>query len=122
MPSTLIPACPLCGLLFPNRALLDLHVREDHLHRKRPGQPDHDDRGTEEMTTVTATRRPRPGPAVSTLRRAIGTLRYVNDELLRACEAIIRSARAPRHGPRPVAPAHEDARASAATRSTDRAA
>lgn len=121
MPSTLIPACPLCGLLFSNGALFDLHVREDHLHRNHPAKPGQPG-GTDEMTTVTATRRPRPGPAVSTLRRASGTLRYVNDELLRACEAIIRSARAPRRGLRPVAPADEDARASAAARSTDRAA
>jgi hypothetical protein len=30
------------------------------------------------------------------LRRSIRTIRYVNDELLRAGEAIIRSSRAPR--------------------------
>jgi len=36
-----------------------------------------------------------------TLRRPIRTLRYVNDELLRAGEAIIRSSRAPQPPPRP---------------------
>jgi hypothetical protein len=30
MPSTLNPACPLCGLRFVNKPLLDLHLREDH--------------------------------------------------------------------------------------------
>jgi hypothetical protein len=27
---TLNPTCPLCGLRFASRPLLDLHVREDH--------------------------------------------------------------------------------------------
>lgn len=45
MPSTLISACPLCGLRFANRALLDLHIREDHLERKNLAEPDHDDLG-----------------------------------------------------------------------------
>ena len=35
------------------------------------------------------------------LRRSIRTLRYVNDELLRAGEAIIRSSRAPQPPLRP---------------------
>jgi hypothetical protein len=35
------------------------------------------------------------------LRRSISTIRYVNDELLRAGEAIIRSSRAPQPPPRP---------------------
>jgi hypothetical protein len=38
MPSTLIATCPLCGLRFANRALLDLHLREDH-PRRRPKDP-----------------------------------------------------------------------------------
>lgn len=33
MPTTLNPACPLCGLRFGNNPLLDLHVREDHRQR-----------------------------------------------------------------------------------------
>jgi hypothetical protein len=52
-----------------------------------------------EVTTMTATHRPRPGRMMSRPRRAIRALRYVNDELTRASEAIIRSARAPQ--PRP---------------------
>ncbi len=39
MPSTLNPACPLCGLRFSNGALLDLHIREDHVNRDRPAEP-----------------------------------------------------------------------------------
>jgi hypothetical protein len=38
MPSTLIATCSLCGLRFANRALLDLHLREDH-PRRRPKDP-----------------------------------------------------------------------------------
>ena len=29
--------CPLCGLRYPARSLLDLHIREDHA--QRVGQP-----------------------------------------------------------------------------------
>jgi hypothetical protein len=43
MPATLIATCPLCGLRFANRALLELHVREDHQRPqpidRRPQQP-----------------------------------------------------------------------------------
>jgi len=147
MPSTLIQACPLCGLRFPNGALFDLHIREDHLKRNRPAETDHDDSGdtgtsqvragapsqgngrassqprtTDEMNTVTATRRPRSGQAMTTLRRAIGTLGHVNDELLRASEAIIRSARARQPGRRPDAPADKDAQVASAAKTADRAA
>lgn len=41
MSGTLIPACPLCGLRFANRQLLDLHIREDHLQRNHYAEPDH---------------------------------------------------------------------------------
>lgn len=30
MPTALIATCPLCGLRFSNRPLLELHIREDH--------------------------------------------------------------------------------------------
>ena len=33
MTATLHPACPLCGLRFGSRPLLDLHIREDHRQR-----------------------------------------------------------------------------------------
>ena len=39
MPSTLNPACPLCGLRFSNGVLLDLHIRDDHVNRDRPAEP-----------------------------------------------------------------------------------
>jgi hypothetical protein len=59
---------------------------------------------------MTATRRPRrPGPgwARTAPRRAISTIRYVNDELMRANEAIFRPAGAAgqRLSRRPPAPA-----------------
>ena len=67
MPSTLTPTCPLCGLQYASRPLLELHLREDHPQRNRPpGQT------TNEMITMTATqplstqppsqRRPTIGP------------------------------------------------------------
>lgn len=33
MPSTLNPACLLCGLHFGNKPVLDLHIREDRRQR-----------------------------------------------------------------------------------------
>ena len=57
MPSTLIPACTLCGLRFSSRALLDLHIREDHLERDRPA-----DRGHGDSAGTAAARLPAGGP------------------------------------------------------------
>ena len=138
MPSTLAPACSPCGLRFASRPLLELHIREDHVPRNRPAEPDHDDssgvkasqpsaggpsrrqnqasrlpRTTNEVIAMTVTRRPRrrrPGWAMTAPRRAIRALRYVNEELVRASEAMIRSARAPQTRPRPAAPAGKDGR------------
>jgi hypothetical protein len=43
MPTMLIPTCPLCGLRYGNRALLELHIREDHRPRRaQPGSHDTD--------------------------------------------------------------------------------
>ena len=150
MPSTLAPACSLCGLRFANRPLLELHIREDHLERNRPAEPDHDDssgvqvfqpgagepsggqnqtsrlpRTTKVVIAMTVTRRPRrrrPGWAMTAPRRAIRALRYVNEELVRASEAMIRFARAPQPRPRPDAPAGKDARPTSVTERADRAA
>ena len=54
---------------------------------------------------MTAVHRPRPGSVTPGPRRVLDALRYANDELTRAFEAIIRSARAPR--PRPQTQATE---------------
>ena len=127
MTSTLTPACPLCGLRYASKPLLDLHIREDHRPRRRaqPGRPDvaggtrasspaasspsrrtglaaRPSRTAKEVTAMTATRRPRTGQVITVPRRVLRALRHVNDELTRASEAIIRSARAPR--PRPADP------------------
>ena len=55
-------------------------------------------------------------------RRPIRTLRYVNDELLRAGEAIIRSSRAPQPPPRPDAAAGTPAHPASITERADQAA
>lgn len=49
---------------------------------------------------MTAARRPRPGQVMTMPTRALRALRHVNDELTRASEAIIRSARVPQPRPR----------------------
>jgi hypothetical protein len=112
MTATLHPACSLCGLRFGSRPLLDLHIREDHRQRD-PGDiqipmprsgsaSDSYDpastpvRATKEVTAMTAARPPRHGRINPGPRRVLHALRYANDELTRAFEAIIRSARAPR--------------------------
>lgn len=33
MLATLIATCPLCGLRFAHRSILELHLREDHVSR-----------------------------------------------------------------------------------------
>jgi hypothetical protein len=55
-------------------------------------------------------------------RRVLRALRHVNDELTRASEAIIRSARAPQGRPRMQAPPAMDTRPGTATARADRAA
>lgn len=148
MTSTLTPACPLCGLRYASKPLLDLHIREDHRPRRRaqPGRPDaaggirasspaagrpssrrtglasRPSRTAKEVTAMTATRRPRPGQVLTVPRRALRALRHVNDELMRASEAIIRSARAPRPRPRIQAPAASGTRPATAADRADRAA
>jgi hypothetical protein len=36
-----MPMCVLCGLTFSNRALLELHIRDDHPKRSGPGEAGH---------------------------------------------------------------------------------
>ena len=64
---------------------------------------------------MTAARRPRPRPVMTVTRGTIRVLRHVNDELTRASEAIISSARAPQARPLAEASAaratHQDAAA-----------
>jgi pyruvate/2-oxoglutarate dehydrogenase complex dihydrolipoamide acyltransferase (E2) component len=72
-------------------------------------------RTTKEVTAMTAAHRPRPGSARSGPRRVIHALRYVDNELTRAFEVIIRSARAPQPRPRVQATA-ADSRSTAAER------
>jgi hypothetical protein len=100
MSSTLTTTCPFCGLHFSGRPLLDLHMREDHLERNRPAEPEHDDSGGtgtpgdgaggpsrgdglesgqariahEEAIAMTTKQRPRSGRAMAALRRVIGSL------------------------------------------------
>jgi len=101
MSSTLTTTCPLCGLRFPGRPLLDLHMRDDHQKQNRPAEPDRDEsrhtgapgdgaggtaRGDglavgqagiadEEVIAMTSKQRSRSAQAMAALRRAIGMLR-----------------------------------------------
>jgi hypothetical protein len=133
MTSTLTPACPLCGLRYASKPLLELHIREDHRPRRRtrpgrpgdaggtrassppPGRPSRrtgpaagPSRTAKEVNPMTAARHPRTGQVLTVARRGLRALRLVNDELTRASEAIIRSARAPHSRPPIQAPAARD--------------
>lgn len=46
MPTMLIPTCPLCGLRYASRPLLELHIREDHRSRRGAGPDGRDPGGT----------------------------------------------------------------------------
>ena len=130
MNGTLTPTCPLCGLRYQSSPLLELHIREDHNQ-----QPGHRDPGRTRATPADAdspahTDGPPPRPSRTTrevtamraplhlsarrvktgLRRAVRAVQHVNDELLRAGEAIIRPARAPQARPRVKAAANGHAR------------
>ena len=100
MSSMLTTTCPFCGLRFPGRPLLDLHMREDHRERNRPAEPGHDDLVAPGRPETARAARPgsdaglasgeagiaheevaampakqRSGRAMAALRRAIGILR-----------------------------------------------
>jgi|SRR6516164_4255815 hypothetical protein len=107
MPSTLNPACPLCGLQYANRPLLELHIREDH-HPQR-NRPTSQTTETIPMTETPAPRQSHPGWTRTALRRVIGRLKTLNDEFLRVPATMVRPARAPQRGPQPDAPAGQDA-------------
>ena len=146
MTSTLIPACPLCGLRYASKPLLELHIREDHRPRRgahpgrldaggtrasssaagspsrRPALASRASRTAKEVNAMTATRRPRARQVLTVSRRVLRALRHVNDELARASAAIIRSARAPLPRPRIQAPAARDTHPGTAADRADRAA
>jgi hypothetical protein len=146
MTSTLNPTCPLCGLRYDSKPLLELHIREDHRPRRRAhpgrldagstpasssaaGSPSHrsglasrPSRTVKEVTAMIATHHPQPGQEITVVRRVLRALRHVNDELMRASEAIIRSARAPQSRPQTQAPAARDTRPGTAADRADRAA
>jgi hypothetical protein len=146
MTSTLNPTCPLCGLRYASKPMLELHIREDHRPRRRAQSSRLDAGGTrassptagspsgrsglaprpsptgKEVTAMTAALRPPPEQVMTVARRVLRALRHVNGELMRASEAIIRSARAPQSRPQTQAPAARDTRPGTAADRADRAA
>jgi hypothetical protein len=71
---------------------------------------------------MTAARRPAPGQVITVPTQVLHALRHVNDELTRASEAIIRSARAPQPRLRVQPPARGSAQRDTATEHADQAA
>jgi hypothetical protein len=95
MPTTLNPTCPLCGLRYTDRPLLELHVREDHRPRDRHAEAEPDPGGAADTTTSSPRHR---GWARTALHRVVWALRYADDELMRAHEALSRERRVGGHG------------------------
>lgn len=95
MSRTLTSTCPLCGLGYPNRALLELHIREDHpRHRQAAGEPQHDaGSGTANtVTTKTASaqpRRPRSQAVLTAARRGIHVLGKLSWQMAFRVEAMV---------------------------------
>jgi hypothetical protein len=82
MTSTLNPACPLCGLRYASRPLLELHIREDHRSRGR-----RDPGGTRVRPARAGSPADGPGPAsrpAPARHPAIRAVRRISDRLLRA--------------------------------------
>jgi hypothetical protein len=134
MPGTSSLTCSLCGLRFASGSVLELHIRQDHVHKDSRAPSDRSDAGD----TGAGQTRPEAPPAGPPLppreghdredagaahpkasarngrhpltsaghagRRAIRVLRQLNSELLRASEAIFRSRRFPPPGSHPQAP------------------
>jgi hypothetical protein len=138
MTSTLNPSCPLCGLRYASKPLLELHIREDHRPQpgrlevggtqassaagnpsRRSGLASRPPRAVKEVTAMTATRRPWAGHVMTVLRRVLRALRHVNDEVMRASEAM---ARVPQSRPQTQAPAARDTRPGTAADRADQAA
>lgn len=66
MLSTLNPACPLCGLRFENKPLLDLHIREDHRQRVFRERNDESDPGSTRAPASGAEGLPDPADPAAT--------------------------------------------------------
>jgi hypothetical protein len=120
MPTTLNPTCPLCGLRYSDRPLLELHLREDHRqrdhrqrdhlqrdHRAEPGliPPPREASATQGEAPATpggaATApggAPRPNWARTAPHQVIWALRYANQELMRAFAALARVRQVSDHG------------------------
>jgi hypothetical protein len=106
MSSTINPTCPLCGLRYTDRSLLDLHIREDHVQRDHGQEPRHDEPGD----TRPPLQAPRPSPApparavtgwraaAAALKRAI---RYIDREMMHGSRLMFPYRESP---PRPQAP------------------
>ncbi|HJZ26865.1 MAG TPA: hypothetical protein VJ370_11385, partial [Streptosporangiaceae bacterium] len=90
MPTTLNPTCPLCGLRYTDRSLLELHFREDHRPRDRHAEPEPDPGDSAAIATSPPRHR---GWARTELHQVAWALRYADDELMRVFAALSRVRR-----------------------------
>ena len=67
--------CPLCGLKYPARPLLDLHIREDHAQRDdKPAAPPPRTPPPVGAPAPPKVPAPRPGNWAETARRALNRM------------------------------------------------
>ena len=67
--------CPLCGLRYPARSLLDLHIREDHAQRDdKPAAAPAPAAPPDTATAPPKVPAPRTGSWAETARRALNRM------------------------------------------------
>jgi hypothetical protein len=93
---TINPTCPLCGLRYADRPLLDLHIREDHVQRQQapePGPGEPGDTGPPRQTPppvapLSRAASSRQAPQ-SALNRVVGALRRFHQETMLASALVV---------------------------------
>jgi hypothetical protein len=66
--------CPLCGLRYPARSLLDLHIREDHAQRDAKPEVPAPAPPPDAAPAPPKVPAPRPGNWAETARRALNRM------------------------------------------------
>ena len=92
---TINPTCPLCGLRYADRMLLDLHIREDHAQRQQAPEPGPGEPGDTGPPRQAPPRDASPGPppappaARTAQNRAVLALRRFHQEMMLASALLV---------------------------------
>jgi hypothetical protein len=111
MSSTINPTCPLCGLRYTDRPLLELHIREDHVQRDHAQEAPHDEPGATRPPQQAPPSPGRPARAPTAWRAAATALtraiRYIDREMMRASRLMFPYRVPPARPQAPSAAGHE---------------